>query len=297
MRAILHHPDFQALEALWRSVLLLVRKVETDARLQVHLIDIADAELRADAMAEGPLESSGLYRLLVESTVGTAGANPWSLLVGSFTFGPGSERVLRRLAKIGRAAGAPWIAGADSRLAGCPAVDRAPDPDDWERMIDPDWEAFRRSEDAAYIGLALPRLLVRLPYGEDTEPSEMFPLEELSASSGHEDYLWGNPAIACALLLAKTFAESGWAMRPGAHLDIEGLPLHVIRDEGEASAKPCAEALLTERAANRLLDTGLMPLVSMKASDAVRLVRFQSVAHPNASLAGRWRPAAHVDRG
>lgn len=297
MRAILHHPDFQALEALWRSVLMLVRRVETDARLQVHLIDIADAELRADLTTEGAIESTGLYRLLVEGSVGTAGANPWSLLVGSFTFGPGSERLLRRLARIARAAGAPWIAGADPRLAGCPAIDRAPDPDDWERTIDPDWEAFRRSEDAAYVGLALPRLLLRLPYGEDTEPSEQFPLEELSASSGHEDYLWGNPAIACAQLLARSFAESGWTMRPGAHLDIDGLPLHVIRNEGEASAKPCAEALLTERAANRLLDAGLMPLVSMKASDAVRLVRFQSVAHPSASLAGRWRQAAHVDRG
>jgi type VI secretion system protein ImpC len=304
MRAILHHPDFQALEALWRSVLMLVRRVVTDARLQVHLIDVAEAELRADLAAEGEgegegdgaLESSGLYRLLVESSVGTPGANPWSLLIGNYTFGPGSERALGRLARLARMAGAPWIAGADPRLAGCPAIDRSPDPDEWERMIDPDWEAFRRSEDARYVGLALPRVLLRLPYGEETEPGELFPLEEMGAAPAHEDYLWGNAAIACALLLATSFASSGWSMRPGEHLDIDGLPLHVIREDGETTSKPCAEALLTERAALRLLDSGLMPLVSMKASDAVRLVRFQSVAHPSAALAGRWRQAAHVDR-
>jgi type VI secretion system protein ImpC len=296
MRAILHHPDFQALEALWRSVLLLVRRVETDARLQLHLIDIAEAELRADLAADGNVESSGLYRLLVESSVGTPGANPWSLLVGNYTFAPGSERTLARLAQVARLAGAPWIAGADSRLAGCPAIDRCPDPADWERTTDPDWEAFRRSENARYVGLALPRLLLRLPYGAETEPGELFPLEEMGPASSHEDYLWGNPAIGCALLLAASFASSGWAMRPGEHLDIDALPLHLIREDGETTAKPCAEALLTERAALRLLDNGLMPLVSLKARDAVRLVRFQSVAHPIASLAGRWSQAAHVDR-
>jgi type VI secretion system protein ImpC len=294
MRAILHHPDFQALEALWRSVFLLVRRLETDANLRIYLVDIADAELRADLSAAEVLEETGLYKLLVDASVGTPGANPWSLLVGAYTFGagPDSMRTLDRLARIAQRAGAPWIAAADSRLAGCPSVAQQPDPADWDRVMDADWEAFRRSPQARYVGLAMPRMLLRLPYGADAEPAERFPLEEMGSTPSHEDYLWGSPAIACALLLAESFTSSGWDMRPGEHLDIGGLPLHVVERDGDATAQPCAEALLTERAALRLLESGLMPLVSMKSSDAVRLVRFQSVAHPIASLAGRWRKAA-----
>ena len=52
--------------------------------------------------------------------------------------------------------------------------------------------------------------------------------------------------------------------------------------------KPCAEVLLTDEAAEMLLDRGFMPLASMKNADRVRVVRFQSVADPPVALAGRW---------
>jgi type VI secretion system protein ImpC len=131
--------------------------------------------------------------------------------------------------------------------------------------------------------------LLRLPYGAATDPVESFSFEEMPDTPEHEDYLWGNPAFACALLLAQSFSDSGWQMRPGEHSEINGLPLHAYKQNGDSELKPCAEALLTERAAGKILENGLMPLVWLKSQDSVRLLRFQSVAKPLRALAGRWQ--------
>jgi type VI secretion system protein ImpC len=104
----------------------------------------------------------------------------------------------------------------------------------------------------------------------------------------HERYLWGNPAIACAYLLGESFSRYGWEMRPGALRDIDGLPLHLYRSEGEKRLKPCAEVLMTEEAAELLIGRGFIPLASLKDTDRVKVVRFQSIASPSAPLAGRW---------
>src|SRR5256885_16916977 len=85
-----------------------------------------------------------------------------------------------------------------------------------------------------------------------------------------------------------TLFRSGWSMRPGEVNQIDGLPLHVYQKDGELELKPPAEVLLTEGSAELLMELGLMPLLSMKGSDQVRLARFQSIADPPTALAGRW---------
>jgi type VI secretion system protein ImpC len=82
---------------------------------------------------------------------------------------------------------------------------------------------------------------------------------------------------------------SGWDMHPGQLLEIDGLPVHIYTEEGESQQKPCAEVLLQDRAAERILDAGLMPLLSVQGRDAARPARFQSIASPAAPLAGRWQ--------
>jgi len=107
--------------------------------------------------------------------------------------------------------------------------------------------------------------------------------------SVHESYVWGNPALACLALLGQAFSQDGWSLHPGAVQDLPGLPLHVYAEDGDSRIKPCAEVILSPRAAERLLDAGVMPLLSIPGHDAVRLARFQSLAAPPAPLAGRWR--------
>ena len=291
MRWVLHRPEFQALEALWRGASFLCRRVETSPTLKLFLIDISMDELRRDQRAEVPLERSGLYRLLVESTVGTPGAIPWSLLVGCYSFGPQMKdlKLLARVGAIASLANAPWISAADSALVGCPSFDVATDPGQWVEPDNDGWDAIRLLPYASRLGLAMPRFLLRLPYGRETDECEQLAFEEIAGDSHeHEDYLWGNPALLCALLVTRACPAGGSGIRLAGNLDVDKLPLHMRKTGAETIAQPCAEALLTERALTRISDRGLMALASMKDRDAVRLLRFQSVSNPPTALQGYW---------
>jgi len=295
MRAILHQPDFRQLEATWRMLHLLVSQVETDETLKIYIIDISKAELVADLVSADSLQSTGAYRLLVEQSVSVPGAEPYAILVGGYTFDQTTEDIglLQQLAWIAQAAGAPLVAAADSQFAGCQSLAATPDPNDWRWKPEPAvgqmWQQFRRSPEAAYIGLILPRFLLRLPYGRETDPIDRFDFEEFSPLAGHEQYLWGNAAVICVCLLAEAFRECDWALTGGLGQDLAGLPMHIYSSDGEKHITPCAETILTERAMDVLIEKGLMPVLSIKGRDAVLLPRFQSIADPLSALAGPWR--------
>lgn len=293
MRTVLHHAEFQALEAAWRGLFFLLRRLETDVELKLYLLDVSKAELAADLARAASLRTTGIYRVLVEQTIETPGGQPWAVVGANYTFEDSVDDVmlLGSLGGIAGAAGAPLLAAASPGVLGAESLGKTPQPENW-RPVEPEraqaWEILRSLAEARYLGLALPRFLLRLPYGKGTEPIEQFDFEEFDGAPSHEGYLWGNPALACVYLLGQAFAQWGWEMRPGAIRDIDGLPAHVYREDGESHLKPCAEALLTEKAATAMLDKGLMPLLSLKDRDAVRLLRFQSLADPPAPLAGRW---------
>jgi type VI secretion system protein ImpC len=296
MRTVLHHPLFQGLEAAWRGLSFLVDRLETDSQLQLYLLDLPKRELAADLLNREDLRGTALYRLLVHEAVRTPGAHPWAVVGGIYTFDRTTEDVaiLERIASLSKEAGAPFLSAASPGIVGCPSFGTTPDPDDWEvsatQMEDPErWERLRQIPEASYLGLALPRFLLRLPYGQETEPISAFTFEEMVGVPNHEDYCWGNPMYACLVLLGQAFSESSWEMRPGLIKDIEGLPLHVYQDDsGESMTKPCAEAWFTEQAVECVLDTGLIPLISYKDQDRIRLARFQSLALPVRQLHGRW---------
>ena len=184
---------------------------------------------------------TGLHRLLVEKTVGTPGAHPWAAFVvlGSFGPSPSDAEALGRLAKIASKAGTAVLAGAEPGLVGCASLAETPDPDDWTEPTGAGaeaWAALRRLPEARYVGLALPRLLLRLPYGKETNAVEAFDFEELSSPPSHEEYLWGSPALALALLLGEAFLEDGWSLRPGSAQEISGLPFALV-DRGRREAR------------------------------------------------------------
>ncbi|HWB84987.1 MAG TPA: type VI secretion system contractile sheath large subunit [Bryobacteraceae bacterium] len=263
MRALLHHPRFQALEAAWRGVFFLVRRLETDESLKISLLDISQAEFAG---------GSGLESLRRAVTGYAGGPTPFAVVAGLYSFGPRDEALLRSLAAIAHAANAPLLAECS------PDVLALPDA----------FGALRHSPDARWVGLAMPRFLLRLPYGADTDSVERFAFEEMPALPEHQRYLWCNPSVACATLLGEAFSRHGWDLRPGAVLDIEGLPLHLYRKDGDAVVKPCAELLLTMKEVEAILDRGVMPLISFRDTDRVRLARFQSMSEPSAPLAGKW---------
>jgi type VI secretion system protein ImpC len=128
------------------------------------------------------------------------------------------------------------------------------------------------------LSLALPRFLLRLPYGKKTDPCELVRFEEMPEETReHESYLWGSPALLGALAIGESVA----AGEPAAtQAIVDGLPLHVTTIDGEPTATPAAEALLSQRAIAHLVDRGLTPLATSRDGDAIRLPRLQSVANP-----------------
>jgi type VI secretion system protein ImpC len=294
MRALLHVPEFQALEATWRAVFLLVRRIDTDEMLKLYLVDLSKDALLTDLNSFSDLRSTFTYRLLAGDAVKSFGGEPWAAIVGNYTFAAtlGDAESLGRLAKIAHTAGAPFLAAASPALLGCKSFSATPNARDWTAPANSDsasaWTALRALPEANAVGLAIPRFLLRLPYGKETDPIESFPFEEMPGEPEHDDYLWGNPAFVCALLLAQSFSESGWDLSPGQRAELDRLPVHIYQHDGASEVQPCAEALMTVDTANKIMERGLMPLASIKGQDQIRLARFQSIADPLRALAARW---------
>ena len=228
LRSILHDPRFQALESAWRAVDWLTRELETGVMLKLDLLDCSKSELAADLGAVEDPAASAFYRTLT----GPGPEEPWAVVVGNFSFAC-TEADTALLAQLGLAAclaGVPLLAEAD--LGAASGTER-------ESGL---WQSLRGSAAGEYIGLALPRVMLRLPYGRNGASIESFRFEELPDPPEHEHFLWGNPAFACALLLGQAFSEFGWRMRPGMLRELTGLPMFVYRADGESVMKPLCRA-------------------------------------------------------
>jgi type VI secretion system protein ImpC len=276
MRAILGHPDFQSLESTWRSIFFLFQHLETGVDLKIYLIDLPASELPSH-LADG-----SLGRVL--------SAEPYSLIAGLYTFTHSESdcALLSKLASIAKQARAPFISAIHPGLFGCRSIAATPDPDDWKEPAPEElikWKQLRQSPDADWLGLAMPRFLLRVPYGAKTSEIDSFEFEEMPGATRHESYLWGNPAIACAVLLGSAFSADGWNLRPGSINRIHSIPIHAI---GLGEVMPQAEIWMTERLATDIMAEGVMPLASIKHSDAIQLVRFQCIGDPPRPLAGPW---------
>lgn len=253
MRVVLHAPEVQALEALWRAVDFLVRRIDgSDPR--IVLVDVTRDELIAAA---------------------EAGMPKWSLAVAPFSFGAADVATIARLAAAASRASVPVIAGANASFAGTSSFDGT-DPDEWDETLPTGWNELRSSPAARFLSLALPRFVLRLPYGKATDACETMAFEEIAAPS-HDAYLWASAALAAGTVIAESIAEGDDPATQGV---IAGLPLHVMRVNGEPTAKPAGEAWLGQRAVTQLLDRGLTPLETSRDGDSIRLPRIQSIAAP-----------------
>jgi type VI secretion system protein ImpC len=291
MRDLLHHPRFQALEAAWRGLYFLIKELETGPLLKVYILDISRDEVEADLGDADDLRTTALYKTLVEQTVRTPGAHPWAVVVGNYTFTPDMSdlNVLGRMGMLCRQAGAPLLSGASPLLLGCQSLVATPYAEDWKPGAEREgWDLIRSLPESKYIGLVLPRFLLRMPYGKSGEQTDTFAFEEMPPVPVHEWYLWGNPGFACAYLLGQCYAESGWSMQTDEFLSLQRLPSHVYRKDGEALLTPPAETFLTESAMEKIHQQGLMVLLSFANSDQMRLAGWRSIAQGNTALSCRW---------
>jgi len=279
MGEVLHDPGFGAVEAAWRGLDRLVRALELDETLQIFVLDISRAELAEDFAAAPSLAETAMYGIVVDGV----GDKPWSLLVDCNAYGRGQEdaALLARLGTLVQEVGAAVVAGMNWAAFSAGFVSRED-----ERA----WTALRNSTAATSIAVAVPSVLLRLPYGKNTEPVERFAFTEQTSPPTPGRYLWGSSALAVAQLVAQSFAAAGgWDFALGDESLIADLPTHISKQDGESVQTPCAEAWLPESKIDALIREGLMPMVSAQGRGQVRVPRFQSIALPPAALAGRWR--------
>ena len=280
MRLVLHHPEFQSVEAQWRMLDLITRSVETDAKLDIVLYDISAEELAADLAAQDDLTQSGFCELLVEGT--PDGRGRFSAICGFYTFEetPPHAELLGRIAKVCAHVNAPFLAAISTGFMEVPKDERHP-------LVAEAWDALRALPEAGYVGLTSPRFLLRRPYGTKSEPIYEFEFEEFTESEGLSGMLWANPVALVVILLARSFRKTGPSLGLGQVMSLGEIPFHYVKDRyGDQVALPCTERNLTQTRTQAAIARGLMPVVSVKGRDEVRLASFQSLA--GSTVLGPW---------
>ncbi|MGE3780828.1 MAG: type VI secretion system contractile sheath large subunit, partial [Pirellulaceae bacterium] len=295
LRRLLHADPFQRLEAAWRQLWRITRAVTGTGDVQLHLLDVTRRELAADLAAASPASpdsgTKGLHRLVLDRHVRQLDGQPLGLVVVLEAFGTGEEdcNVLAALGGLAESAGAALLADASPETIGQRDWTQS-DPSDWQ-FTDPSaasrWNSLRQQPQAMRVGLAAPRPLVRLPYGE-RNAAENIAFEELVPPRRHSDWLWGSAALGVAELIGLAFRRDGRAMRLGTVQDLDDLPAAIFEEDGEKQLLPGAEVFLTTTAGEALVDRGVIPLLSYQNRHAARVLRFTSLAAGSPRLVGPW---------
>jgi type VI secretion system protein ImpC len=306
---ILHHAELQQLESAWRGLHYLVNNTETDEMLKIKVFNISKKELgKTLGRYKGTAwDQSPIFKKVYTEEYDQFGGHPFGCLVGDFHFdhsAPDAE-LLGEMAKIASAAHAPFITGASPTVMQMGSWQELANPRDLTKIFTtPEyaaWRSLRESEDARYLGLAMPRFLSRLPYGAKTNPVEAFNFEEETGGGDHNKYTWCNAAYAMATNINRSYKLYGWGtsirgVESGGA--VEGLPAHTFpTDDGGVDMKCPTEIAISDRREAELAKNGFMPLVHRKNSDFAAFVGAQSLQKPqeyddpdataNANLAAR----------
>lgn len=309
LNLIMHHADFQEIESAWRGLHHLVNNTETDEMLKIRFFNITKTELgKTLKKFKGTAwDQSPIFRRVYEEEYGQFGGEPFGALVGDYYFDHSAPDVelLGEMSKVAAAAHTPFLAAAHPSLMQMGSWQELANPRDLSKIFTtPEyaaWRSLRESDDARYVGLAMPRFLARLPYGARTNPVEDFNFEEDTAGGDHGKYAWANSAYAMATNITRSFKSYGWCTRirgiesGGA---VEGLPTHTFpTDEGGVAMKCPTEIAISDRREAELAKNGFMPLVHRKNSDFAAFIGAQSLQKPfeyddpdataNANLAAR----------
>jgi len=292
VNAIMHSERFQQVESAWRGLHYLVNNTETDEMLKIRVMNISKKDLAKNLKKyKGTAwDQSPIFKKLYEEEYGQLGGEPYGSLVGDYYFDhtPGDVELLGQIAQIASAAHAPFMAAASPTSMGMDSWQELANPRDLAKIFSsPEyaaWRSLRESDDAKYVGLAMPRFLARLPYGAKTSPVEEFEFEEETGGGEHSKYTWANAAYAMAVNVNRAFKQYGWctAIRGvesgGA---VEGLPVHTFpSDDGGVDMKCPTEIAISDRREAELAASGFMPLIHRKNTDVAAFIGAQSLQKP-----------------
>ena len=290
LNAILHHPEFQKLEGTWRGLRYLLANTQTSENLKIKLLNVSKKDLLRDLQKAPEFDQSALFKKVYEEEFGVFGGAPFGALVGDYAFDKSNADVelLEKVAQVASAAHAPFLTGASADMFSLESFAQLDQPRDMAKVFDTSeygrWKAFRNSDDARYVALAMPRMVLREPYGSATVPIEAFNYEEGVDGKNHDAYLWGNAAWALAARVTTAFSNYGWcATIRGVESGglVEGLPVHHFKtDSGDVAMKCPTEVAITDRREKELSDLGFAPLVHQKGSSNACFFSVQSAQKP-----------------
>lgn len=286
LNEIMHHQEFQKLEGSWRGLHHLIKNSLTGTQLKIRVMSVTKKELLKDFERALEFDQSSLFKKVYEDEYGTFGGAPFGALIGDYEFGnhPQDLALLESLSQVAAAAHAPFLSAASSEMFGWDEFHEMTEVRDISKIFDrteyAKWRSFRESEDSRYVGLTLPHVLGRVPYGAATKPTETFNFEEDVDGTDHKKYLWSNAAYALGTRLTEAFSMHGWCVAirgvEGGGL-VDGLPTHTFEtDEGEVAMKCPTEVAITDRREKEFSDNGFIPLVHCKGTDYAAFFATQS---------------------
>ena len=289
---ILHHDDFQKLESAWRGLNHLVSNTETDEQLKIRFMDLSKDEMRRTLRRHKGMawDQSPIFKRVYEEEFGQLGGEPYGCLVADYYFDhtPADVELLSAVAKVCASAHAPFIAGAAPSGLQMESWQELANPRDLAKITSnlehAAWNSLRSTEDARYVGLAMPRFLARLPYGAKTNPVDEFDFEEKTDGANHKKYVWNNAAYAMAVNINRSFKSYGWCtMIRGVESGgtVDNLPCHTFpTDDGGVDIKCPTEIAISDRREAELAKAGYIPLVHRKNTDHATFIGAQSLQKP-----------------
>jgi len=267
---VLHNEKFQEMESAWRGLYFLVDRTNFQSNISVEMLDVSKEELAEDFEEVGDPLEGGLFVQTYTDAYDQYGANPVTFIVSNYAFdsGPMDIELLRNIADVAAAAHTPFIASAAPEFFGRTSFEELDEITQLEAVMDSpaylNWNSFRESENSRYIGLALPRFLLRLPYGEDTVKVKGFNYSEDVKAEDHDKYLWGNASYALATNINKSFSDHGWPVNivgPQSGGMVENLPLHVYDVDNIPETKIPLEIKIPDMKERDFAEHGFIPLL------------------------------------
>ncbi|MEW4452503.1 type VI secretion system contractile sheath large subunit [Bremerella sp. JC817] len=303
LNAILHHPKFQKLEASWRGLQYLTDMVDEEAdRQQVHVrvLNASWKDVERDMERAIEFDASELFKKIYEEEFGTAGGKPFGVMIGDYHIHPQPTKhhphrdidTLQGLAGIAAASFCPFIAGASSSMFGLDDFSGIEHVENLRSGFDQaeftQWHAFRKSEDARFVGLVMPKVLMRLPYETFDARADGFCFREEVAGRDRRNYLWGNAAYAFAEVLIRAYSDCGWlAQIRGVQRNVVGgglvsrLPVHYFGTDREGIApKASTDCIVSDRQEAELANLGFIPLTHCHDTELSAFYSNQTVQLP-----------------
>jgi type VI secretion system protein ImpC len=275
---ILHAEPFQKLESSWRSLWYLIDNTEFRQNIRIEMLNASKEDLLEDFQDCKDWQKSGLFKTVYRDQYNTFGGKPFGLMVSNYELdyrNPDVE-LMNEIARVGAVAKCPFIGGANPKMFGKNLNDFGHLPklaemyEIFEQPMYTKWNSFRQSDDARYVGLAMPRFLLRSPYTVANADVKDFVFEEDVRTENHDRYLWGNASFALAGRMTESFAKYGWynaIVGPQSGGTVPNLPLHQYEATGQYHTKIPTETLISEDMDVDLCNFGFIPLVMRKGSD------------------------------